>query len=146
VVTIALQLEEFDDTRKRWLQHALASFLGTHPESVEIRSVRKGSVKVLVRLDADKATRLLHAHATGDPELREYLGDLVVTDIRSSTQELIANRAYELWRSLGCPQGRDMELWLQAEGEIVDTDAGERDRLIRFVSSSRIIHAPPLRN
>jgi len=135
VITIQLQLRDFDDKRKLWLQHALASFLDTHPESVEIRSVHEGSVKVFVRLDAEAAARLLEAHATGDPELRKHLGDLVVTDIKSSTKELIANRAYELWRALGCPEGRDLELWLQAETEIVHSDVSEGDRLIRFVSS-----------
>jgi hypothetical protein len=86
-------------------------------------------------MDAEAATRLLQAHATGDPELQKHLGDLVVTDIKTGTQELIANRAYHLWMSLGCPQGRDLELWLQAEREIVDSEARDRDRLERFVSS-----------
>ncbi len=29
----------------------------------------------------------------------------------------IANRAYRLWESAGRPHGRDLEFWVQAEGE-----------------------------
>ncbi|MBI2480677.1 MAG: DUF2934 domain-containing protein, partial [Planctomycetia bacterium] len=44
-------------------------------------------------------------------------------------------RAYELWQAQGCPAGRDIDLWLQAEREIVRINAGAGDRLDCFVSS-----------
>ena len=34
------------------------------------------------------------------------------------TREEIARRAYELWQRNGCPQGRDVEHWCQAEREL----------------------------
>ena len=37
---------------------------------------------------------------------------------REITSESIASRAYSLWEQQGCPQGRDLELWLQAENQI----------------------------
>ena len=35
------------------------------------------------------------------------------------TKEQIAERAYELWTSEGCPTGRALDHWLQAEHEIL---------------------------
>jgi len=34
------------------------------------------------------------------------------------SHELITQRARELWETLGCPEGRDEEIWLQAEREL----------------------------
>jgi hypothetical protein len=36
----------------------------------------------------------------------------------SSTEMEIAVRAYELWQMAGAPQGRDLEFWFIAEGEL----------------------------
>lgn len=33
-------------------------------------------------------------------------------------QEQIAQRAYDLWLSRGCPQGCDVQIWLEAEREL----------------------------
>ena len=33
-------------------------------------------------------------------------------------QEKIAARAYQIWQESGCPDGRDLEHWLQAEREL----------------------------
>ena len=46
------------------------------------------------------------------------------TDNRSSktkgslTREDIQRRAWEIWQSEGCPEGRALEHWLQAEEEL----------------------------
>jgi hypothetical protein len=88
-----------------------------------------------VRLDAEAASRLLHAHAVGDPKLKEHFGDLPVTDIKRKTDELISRRAHELWQAHGRPLGRDVDLWLQAEREIARINAGAGDRLECFVYS-----------
>ena len=37
---------------------------------------------------------------------------------REITSECIASRAYSLWEQQGRPQGKDLELWLQAEKQI----------------------------
>ena len=33
-------------------------------------------------------------------------------------KESIAARAYELWQEEGCPEGRDIEFWYQAEQQL----------------------------
>ena len=30
----------------------------------------------------------------------------------------IAERAYFIWRQRGCPEGRELEIWLEAEAEL----------------------------
>ena len=35
------------------------------------------------------------------------------------TIEQIAARAREIWQRIGCPPGRDLDYWLQAENELV---------------------------
>lgn len=39
-------------------------------------------------------------------------------DDPTRTHELIARRAQELWRELGCPENQDLAIWLEAEAEI----------------------------
>ena len=34
------------------------------------------------------------------------------------TRQAIGARAHEIWEQNGCPSGRDLEFWLQAESEI----------------------------
>ncbi len=41
-------------------------------------------------------------------------GDLLQLELR------IAKRADKLWRRGGCPSGRDLILWLQAESEVLE--------------------------
>lgn len=36
----------------------------------------------------------------------------------ADTSGLIGRRAYELWQQAGCPDGQDVQHWLQAESEI----------------------------
>ena len=48
-------------------------------------------------------------------ELRQKLRQLL--DARRTKQE-ISVRAWELWEQNGCPAGRDLEFWLQAESEM----------------------------
>ena len=48
-------------------------------------------------------------------ELRQKLRQLA--DARRTKHEIKA-RAPELWEQNGCPAGRDLEFWLQAESEI----------------------------
>ena len=46
------------------------------------------------------------------------------------TQRLIRERAHALWEADGCPEGRDIDYWLQAEEEITAMSvAGEEDPL-----------------
>jgi hypothetical protein len=50
-------------------------------------------------------------------ELRLKLRQLL--DARRTKHEIKA-RARELWEQNGCPAGRDLEFWLQAEAEIIE--------------------------
>jgi len=43
------------------------------------------------------------------------------------THEEIATRAEALWRQKGCPQGCDVEIWLETEGELLRRRPLERD-------------------
>jgi hypothetical protein len=42
----------------------------------------------------------------------------VSPDDTAVLHDLTATRAQELWRELGCPAGRDTEIWLEAEAEV----------------------------
>jgi hypothetical protein len=42
--------------------------------------------------------------------------------------ESIATRAYELWDRYGRPPGRDVEIWLEAERQLLGTDARIADQ------------------
>lgn len=46
------------------------------------------------------------------PSRREYIPENVVRE-----------RARELWEQHGCPQGRDHEFWLRAERELVESSS-----------------------
>jgi hypothetical protein len=39
------------------------------------------------------------------------------------TNERIEKRAHELWEAEGCPEGRELEFWLQAERELAEATA-----------------------
>ena len=39
----------------------------------------------------------------------------------SDVSGLIALRAYQIWQQAGCPDGQDVQNWLQAECEICST-------------------------
>jgi hypothetical protein len=55
-------------------------------------------------------------------ELKQKLRQLL--DTRRTKQE-IRGRAKELWEQNGCPAGRDLEFWLQAEAEITARERQE---------------------
>ncbi len=42
----------------------------------------------------------------------------VLSDDVTVSQERIARRAYELWESSGCPDGREQEFWFEAERQL----------------------------
>lgn len=44
------------------------------------------------------------------------------------TWDDIARRAYSLWQQLGCPNGRDLNIWLEAERELAAPAASRRRR------------------
>jgi hypothetical protein len=48
-------------------------------------------------------------------DLRQRLRDRLAA---RRTRQDIAARAHELWEQNGCPPGRDLEFWVQAEAEI----------------------------
>nr|WP_256576080.1 DUF2934 domain-containing protein [Bradyrhizobium sp. CCGUVB23] len=45
---------------------------------------------------------------------------------RSARRRRTTTRARELWEKAGCPSGRDLELWFEAERQIEDEDRSGR--------------------
>ncbi len=39
-------------------------------------------------------------------------------------EQRVRERAYEIWKNAGCPDGRSVEHWLQAEAEIAAAEQG----------------------
>ena len=39
--------------------------------------------------------------------------------MKQPTHDEISRQAYELWQNRGCPTGRDLELWLEAERQLL---------------------------
>ena len=39
-------------------------------------------------------------------------------------EQRVRERAYEIWQYAGCPEGRSVEHWLQAEAEITAQEQG----------------------
>lgn len=44
------------------------------------------------------------------------------TAAQAIDQDAIKQRAWEIWKNEGCPEGRELEHWLQAERELLGTD------------------------
>ena len=40
--------------------------------------------------------------------------------------DMITQRAREIWKAAGCPEGRDLEYWLQAEAELLAARHSDR--------------------
>lgn len=38
--------------------------------------------------------------------------------MRNDREERLQQRAYEIWEAEGCPEGRDIDHWIQAEREL----------------------------
>jgi hypothetical protein len=76
----------------------------------------------------EQATRIASrvADQTTVERLRAWIEDLkqglrLRREARRIKQE-ITIRAREIWEQNGCPSGRDLEFWLQAESEISERD------------------------
>ena len=39
-------------------------------------------------------------------------------------EQRVQERAYEIWQNAGCPEGKSVEHWLQAEAEIAAEEQG----------------------
>jgi len=53
---------------------------------------------------------------------------LSITHGAAILHDLIAQRAFVIWQSRGCPQGTPQEDWLQAEAEVKAEVANKRRR------------------
>ena len=57
-----------------------------------------------------------------DPAVIRAIGELVgeaeLTAEDLERRQRIRDRAHEIWTERGCPEGRDVEFWLEAEGEL----------------------------
>jgi hypothetical protein len=55
------------------------------------------------------------------------------------SSDTIAQRARQIWKAAGCPEGHDLEHWLQAETEL---RAAERHNAPKFVASPDVNPTP----
>jgi len=82
---INMELPQFDEKQKTWLQFALAGFLGISPNDIQIISVRKSnSVTVTIELPPESADRLLNAYKNEDTELLSCLAPFGLMSIRTA--------------------------------------------------------------
>jgi hypothetical protein len=62
----------------------------------------------------------------------------IPSDIRAvPLHDAISRQAEKLWKRYGCPQGRDDEIWLEAEGQVLGSD-----RQTRQVAGGAVPAAP----
>lgn len=54
------------------------------------------------------------------PAIAARLGGDQPIELPEGMWESIARKAYELWEQRGCPEGRDLENWLDAEAAVMD--------------------------
>jgi hypothetical protein len=99
--------------------------LSEDPREIELKIERAN--RIASRVTDQTTIELLGAWVE---ELRQKLRQL--SDARRTKHEIKA-RARELWEQNGCPSGRDLEFWLQAESEIKAHDClvGRREPLRR---------------
>jgi hypothetical protein len=73
-----------------------------------------------LRQQAERYRRLMRQ--IGDPRavqaICELVGEFEMTAADLEKRHLIRERAHEIWVEQGCPEGRDVEHWLMAEGEL----------------------------
>lgn len=82
ILTIDMELEQYDARNKRLLQHALAGFLEISPDAVKITSTeRANSVKVTVELPTQSAEKLLQSYTDNDPSLSHALKKFPLLDV-----------------------------------------------------------------
>jgi predicted aspartyl protease len=87
-LTIKMELKDFDEKRERWLQHAIASFLGISPNAVQIKSlIEENSVKVTIELPTESAERLLSTYETPDSEFFKLFAPQVLLNLRREAAE-----------------------------------------------------------
>ena len=86
--------------------------LSEDPREIELKIERAN--RIASRVTDQTTLELLGAWVE---ELRQKLRQLL--DARRTKHEIKA-RARELWEQNGCPAGRDLEFWLQAEAEIIE--------------------------
>jgi RNA recognition motif-containing protein len=90
---IKMEIENFDEKNQRWIQNAIAGFLEISPESVQIVSIEKGSVKVIIELPTHYAEILFKAYKRKDPELLKILEPLVLINVNYVQKDLYSTRA-----------------------------------------------------
>ena len=81
---------------------------------------------VVRKLEQTRRLSMLASDYTTRQRLLEFRDELLET-LRNSPQrrehiseDVVRERARELWEQYGCPCGRDEEFWLRAECELVE--------------------------
>lgn len=80
-MTIDMDLKDFDDRQRRWLQHGLAQFLGIPLEAIRIMTTESGSVHVTIELPTQNAKDLLSAYEHTPWKLASSLRPLALLDV-----------------------------------------------------------------
>ena len=93
----------------------------TAMDEVEARGLEQKIVKSKKGSEAVRPSSLTGLSITGPsipqpsiPQLSEQASGAVLSN------DAIANRAWQIWLKEGCPEGRALEHWLQAESELRD--------------------------
>jgi hypothetical protein len=55
------------------------------------------------------------------------------------SSDMIAQRARQIWKAAGCPEGHDLEHWLRAEAEL---RAAGRQKAPKFIASPNVNPTP----
>ncbi|MDB6169280.1 MAG: hypothetical protein JWM88_2144 [Verrucomicrobia bacterium] len=56
-------------------------------------------------------------------------GSPAIPKMNTSTHDEIAQRAYQIWQDYGCPNGRDEDIWFEAEQQLQQGTPEFRQRL-----------------
>lgn len=81
-IQIDTEIKDFDEKKKRFLQHALAGFLEIPPNHVRILRSRQGSTRVIVQLPQESAEYLIKAYESNNPKLIEHYIPLSILNIQ----------------------------------------------------------------
>lgn len=83
---IDIELDQFDESRRRLLEYALSGFLDIPLSAVRTVKVEEAnSVKVTVELPVTHANRVVRAYEGNDPELIKYLNPIGLVDFLGVT-------------------------------------------------------------
>lgn len=126
ILTVRMDLDQFDEKHQRFLRFAIASFLDISPDEVRIRKIEMGSVKVTFEVPAESieelqkrdnlkaAAKMLQGVALESIEIFDELEDLVATTVE--TEEQVVAR---LWRDILGTEVKEYDNFFEAGGDSI---------------------------